>query len=164
MKWWAASSGYLRLLIFLPAILIPACESVNPTFCMMYSVYKLNKQGDNIQPWWEEGIWHVIPHSFWMLFYKLRWLRSLTGWNTFVWDSCWDDIVLKGPCGVWKGSKIGFIFCNLSLHFKFCIGQFLPLLLSIGLSCSYLLIMLHIWHYGSGKRSLSILFMGLYKT
>ena len=45
------SSAYLRLLIFLPAILIPACVSSSPAFLMMYSVYKLNKQGDNIQPW-----------------------------------------------------------------------------------------------------------------
>ena len=44
-------SAYLRLLIFLPAILIPACASSNPAFLMMYSAYKLNKQGDNIQPW-----------------------------------------------------------------------------------------------------------------
>ena len=41
---------YLRLLIFLPAILIPACASSSPAFLMMYSAYKLNKQGDNIQP------------------------------------------------------------------------------------------------------------------
>ena len=41
-------SAYLRLLIFLPAILIPACASSSPAFCMMYSAYKLNKQGDNI--------------------------------------------------------------------------------------------------------------------
>src|SRR5574337_1780496 len=40
------SSVYLRLLIFLPAILIPACVSSSPAFCMMYSAYKLNKQGD----------------------------------------------------------------------------------------------------------------------
>ena len=45
------SSGYLRLLIFLPVILIPACESSNPTFHRMYPAYKLTKQGDNIQPW-----------------------------------------------------------------------------------------------------------------
>ena len=44
------SSAYLRLLIFLPAILIPACASSSPAFLMMYSAYKLNKQGDNIQP------------------------------------------------------------------------------------------------------------------
>ena len=45
------SSAYLRLLIFLLAILIPACASSSPAFLMMYSEYKLNKQGDNIQPW-----------------------------------------------------------------------------------------------------------------
>ena len=45
------SSEYLRLLIFLPAILIPACASSSPAFLMMYSAYKLNKQDDNIQPW-----------------------------------------------------------------------------------------------------------------
>ena len=35
------SSAYLRLLIFLPAILIPACASSSPAFHMMYSAYKL---------------------------------------------------------------------------------------------------------------------------
>ena len=33
----------VRLLIFLPAILIPACASSSPAFLMMYSAYKLNK-------------------------------------------------------------------------------------------------------------------------
>ena len=45
------SSEYLRLLLFLPAILIPACDSSSKAFHIMYSAYKLNKQGDNIQPW-----------------------------------------------------------------------------------------------------------------
>ena len=45
------SSAYLRLLIFLPVILIPACAASCPKFHMIYSAYKLNKQGDNIQPW-----------------------------------------------------------------------------------------------------------------
>ena len=45
------SSVYLGLLIFLPAILIPACASSSPAFLMMYSAEKLNKQGDKIQPW-----------------------------------------------------------------------------------------------------------------
>ena len=44
------SSAYLRLLILLPAILIPACVSSSPAFLMRYSAYKLNKQGDNVQP------------------------------------------------------------------------------------------------------------------
>ena len=44
------SSAYLRLLIFLPSILIPAYVSSTPAFLMMYSAYNLNKQGDSIQP------------------------------------------------------------------------------------------------------------------
>ena len=44
------SSVYLRLLIFLLAVLILACASSSLVFLMMYSAYKLNKQGDNIQP------------------------------------------------------------------------------------------------------------------
>ena len=43
------SSAYLSLSIFLPEILIPACASSSLEFHMMYSAYKLNKQGDNIQ-------------------------------------------------------------------------------------------------------------------
>ena len=42
------SSAYLRLLIFLPEILIPTCASTSLAFPMMYSA---NKQCDNIQPW-----------------------------------------------------------------------------------------------------------------
>ena len=44
------SSAYLRLLVFLLAILIPACASSSPEFHMMYSAYKLNNQSDNTQP------------------------------------------------------------------------------------------------------------------
>ena len=58
------SSGYLRLFTFLPAILIPSCASFSPAFLMMYSASKLNKQGDNIQPWrtpfpiWNQSVFH----------------------------------------------------------------------------------------------------------
>ena len=45
------SSAYPRLLIFLLAILISAHVLSSPAFCMMHSTYKLNKQGDSIQPW-----------------------------------------------------------------------------------------------------------------
>ena len=47
-------------------ILIPACASSSPAFLMMYSAYKLNKQGDNIQPWRTAfPIWNqsVVPCS-----------------------------------------------------------------------------------------------------
>ena len=49
---------------FLPAILIPACASSSPAFLMIYSAYKLNKQGDNIHPWHTPfPIWNqsVVP-------------------------------------------------------------------------------------------------------
>ena len=45
------STACLRLLICLPAILIPGCASSSLAFQMMYSAYKLNKQGDNVEPW-----------------------------------------------------------------------------------------------------------------
>ena len=37
------NSGFLHALI-------PACASSSPAFLMMYCAYKLNKQGNNIQP------------------------------------------------------------------------------------------------------------------
>ena len=42
---------YLRLLIFLLAILFPAYASSSPAFHMMYSACKLNTQSENLQPW-----------------------------------------------------------------------------------------------------------------
>ena len=57
------SSAYLKLLIFLPEILIPACASSSPAF-HMYSAYKLNKQGDSMQPCYAPfPIWNqpVVP-------------------------------------------------------------------------------------------------------
>ena len=58
------SSAYLKLLIFLLAILTLAYESSSPSFHMMYSTYKLNKQGDNMQPWYTPfpiGNQSVVP-------------------------------------------------------------------------------------------------------
>ena len=46
------SSAFLRLLIFLLAIFLLACASASPAFHIMYSAYKLNKQGDSIQHWY----------------------------------------------------------------------------------------------------------------
>ena len=75
--------------------------SSSPAFCMMYSAYKLNKQGDNIQPWWTPFLiwnqsvvpclvltvtswpayrflrrqvrWYGIPISFSTVFHSLLW-------------------------------------------------------------------------------------------
>ena len=40
----------LRLLILLPTVLIPACNSSSLAFHMMCSTYKSNRQGNNKQP------------------------------------------------------------------------------------------------------------------
>ena len=73
------SSAYLRLLIFLPAILIPACASSSPAFHVMYSAYKLNKQGDNTQPWhtpfpiWNQSVpCPVLTVASWPAYILLR--------------------------------------------------------------------------------------------
>ena len=98
------SPAYLRLLLFLLAILIPACVSSSPAFLMMYSAYKLNKQDDNIQPWrtpfpfWNQSVvpcpvltvaswpaysflkgqvrWSDIPISF-RIFHSLLWSNKV---------------------------------------------------------------------------------------
>ena len=58
------SSAYLRLLIFLLAVLIPAWASSSLAFHMMYSAYKLNKQGGNMQPWCTPfPIWNQSVYS-----------------------------------------------------------------------------------------------------
>ena len=87
------SSAYLRLLIFLQAILIPACASSSPAFL-------INKQGDRIQLWLSSSpIWHqsVVPcpvltvaswpsHRF--LRRQVWWSGILTSWRIF--QSLWS--------------------------------------------------------------------------
>ena len=80
------SSAYLRLLIFLLAILIPSCGSSSLAFHMTYSAYELNKQGDNIQPWCTTfSIWNqsvvpcpVLTVSSWPAY---RFLRRQVRWS-----------------------------------------------------------------------------------
>ena len=61
---------YLRILIFLLAILIPACGSSSLTFHMRYSAYKFNRQGDNIQPWCTPfPIWNQSIVPYWVLYF-----------------------------------------------------------------------------------------------
>ena len=80
------SSAYPRLLIFLLAILIPTCDSSSLAFHMMYSAYKLNKQGDNIQPWripfpiWNQSVFPcpVLTAGSWPPY---RFLRRQVRWS-----------------------------------------------------------------------------------
>ena len=90
------SSAYLRLLIFLTAILIPACASSSPAFHMIYSAYKLNKQADSIQPWhipFQFGaspLFHACPvltvaswPAYRFLRRQIRWSGIPISWRIF---------------------------------------------------------------------------------
>ena len=79
---------HIRLLLFLSAVLIPACASSSPSFHIMYSTYKLNEQGDNIQPWctpfpiWNQSVvpCTVLTVASWPAY---RFLRSQVRWSIF---------------------------------------------------------------------------------
>ena len=94
------SSVYLRL-IFVLVLLVPACDSSRPSFCMMYSAYKLNNQGDNTQ------LYHttlailnqsVVPRTvlspaswpaYWFLRSQIRWSGTPISWRIF-WNLLWS--------------------------------------------------------------------------
>ena len=75
------SFAYVRLLIFLLVILILACASFSLALHIMYSAYKLNKQGDSsIQPWcnpfliWSQSVvpCPVLTFASWPAYRFLR--------------------------------------------------------------------------------------------
>ena len=102
---WMVSSMYLRLLIFLPAILIPACVSSSPAFHMMYSAYKLNEQDDNMQLW-------RIPFLIWKQSVVPCPILTVVSWPGFIF--------LRGQVR-WSGISISLrIFHSLlwSIHSK----------------------------------------------
>ena len=70
------SSAYLKILIFLLAILIPACASFSLAFHIMYSAYWLKKQGDNIQPW------HT-HFPIWNQYIVLSLVLTVTSWAAY---------------------------------------------------------------------------------
>ena len=88
------SSANLRLLIFLLAILIPASDSSSMAFHMMYSAYKVNKRGDNMQPWctpfpiWNKSVVSclVLIVASWpayrFLRRQVRWSGITISWRT----------------------------------------------------------------------------------
>ena len=100
------SSAYLGLLIFLPTILTPACALSSLAFHMMYSAYKLNKQGDNIQPWCTPfPIWNqfvvpcpVLTVASWPVYRFLRRQVMLSGipislriFHSLLWSTQWME-------------------------------------------------------------------------
>ena len=86
------SSPYLRVLIFIsPGNLDSACALSSPAFHMMYSAYKLNKQGDNIHSW-------CTPFPAWNQFIVPCLVLIVTSWSAYrllrrqVW---WSGILIS---------------------------------------------------------------------
>ena len=117
------SSAYLRLLIFLPAILIPAYASSGPAFRMMYSACKSNKQGDNTQVWRSPfSIWNqsIVPCpvptvASWP---EYRFLRRQVRWSDEFSTVCcnpdsqrlWHSQWSRSRC--FSGIILVFLWCN----------------------------------------------------
>ena len=136
------SSAYLRLLIFLLAILIPACASSSPTFFMMYSAYKLNKQDDNIQPWHTHfPIWNqsgvpclVLTIASWpayrFLRRQVRWSGIPISWRIFqfvviytgkgfgIINKAEVDVFLELSCFLYDAKDVGNLISDSSVISK----------------------------------------------
>ena len=97
------SSAYLSLLIFLPAILIPACASSSPAFLLMYSAYKLNKQDDNTQPWrapfpiWNQSVvpYPVLTVASWPAYRFVKMQVRSHPWGHIKFDNVWRHFSLS---------------------------------------------------------------------
>ena len=106
------SSAYLRLLMFLPAILIPVCASSSPAFLMMYSAHKLDKHGDNIQPSHTPFlIWNqsVVPCPF----------LTVAAWPEYRFF--WDYVCLENFY-FWDWTERSFEVCynsHIMVHFYY---------------------------------------------
>ena len=143
------SSACLRLLISPPEILIPACASSNLAFHTMYSAYKLNKQGDNIQPWhtpfpiWSQSIvpcpvltvaswpayrfcrrqvrWSVISISL-RIFYSLLW-STVKGFS--IVNEAEVDVLLEFSCFFNDPMDVGnYPTILLLYYYYFCGGGY----------------------------------------
>ena len=129
-------SAYLRLLIFLPEILIPAFDLSSPAFHMMYFSQKLNKQGDSIQPCcipFPILSKSVVPRlvltiatwpAYWFLRRQVRgsgmpiFLRSF---HSFLWPTQWKALAMPSvdaaPLAWCASSSPCLIFLACFLHF-----------------------------------------------
>ena len=136
-------SVYLRLLILLLAILILACASFSPAFLMMYSSYKLNKQGDNIQPWhtllpiWNQPVFPclVLTVASWgahrFLKRQVRWSDISISWRNFpqfivihtvkgfgIVNKAEFDVFLELPCFFDDPADVGSMISGSSAFSK----------------------------------------------
>ena len=136
------SSAYLRLLIFLLAILILACDSSSLAFHMMYSAYKLNKQSDNIQPWCTPFSIlnrYVVPcpvlivaswPAYWFLRRQVRWsgipisknfprfsvMHTVKGFS--IVNEAEVDVFLEFSCFFYDPTDVGNLISDFSVFSK----------------------------------------------
>ena len=136
------SFAYLRLSIFLLAVLTPACASFSLAFHMMYSAYKLNKQGNNIQLWhtpfsiWNQSVvsclvltvaswpayrflrrqvrWSGIPIS-WTIFHSVLW--SIVK-NFGIINKAEVDVFLEFSCFFYDPTDVGNLISGSSAFSK----------------------------------------------
>ena len=120
-------SAYLRLLLFLLAILIPACASSSPEFLMMYSTYKLNEQGDNIQarctpfPIWNQSVLPcpVLTVASWPAYRFLKRWSLLVIWYSHLLKNFPQFVVIHTVKGFGIVSKAEVdVFLELSCFFN----------------------------------------------
>ena len=127
------SSAYLKLLIFLPPILM---------FLMMYSTYKLNKQGDDTQPWrtpfpiWKQSVvpCPVLTVASWPAYrflksadkFKELYLKEFVCMCLCVYMGVWMCVCVFTVCNAVNGGKLIFL-CFLSdwssvftIHLLYC--------------------------------------------
>ena len=135
-------SAYLRLL-FLLAVLIPACDSTSPVFHMMYSAHKLNKQGNNIHPWrtpfpiWNQSVvpCRVRTVAVWLAYNflrrQVRWSGSPTSLRILqfavihtvkgfsIVNKAEIDVFLESPCFFYDPTDVGSLIFGSSAFSKF---------------------------------------------
>ena len=124
---WVVSSSYLRLSIYLLEVLIPACTSSSLALHMMYSEYKLNMQGDNIQPWHTDFlIWHqsAVPCPVQIVASWPAYRFPGGTWGGLVFPSpkefsmvCCDPHSQNFPRHSIINSYCGLIFCHMSCKY-----------------------------------------------
>ena len=119
-----------------PAILIPACASSSLTFRMMYSAYKLNKQGNNVQPWcaafpvWNQSVvqYPLLTIASWpayrLLRKQVRWSGIPISWRMYhsqrLWHSQWSRsiIFLEFSCFFYDLMDVGNLISDFSAFSK----------------------------------------------
>ena len=133
------SSAYLRPLIFLLVILIPAYASSSQAFHMIYSAYKLNKQIDNIQHWctpfpvWNQYIFPcpvLIVASWSASKRQVRWSGIPISWGIFLFvviptvkgfsvvNETEVDVFLELFCFFYDPTDVGYLISDSSAFSK----------------------------------------------